>query len=589
MGFTKSLAAQLKDAARDHLDNMEWSSALSLYSQALSIFSHIGEAQEALECHLKLGFIGLSTSHFKLAQENFVAALISCAEMGDIRGRADCLKRLGNVMFCRGELNASVDHFMAAQPLYEKLGVTEREAACWRSIADVAILRGDADEASKHFAHAKLLFSQAHSPIGVASCVSGEGEVALLRQQPRIATEKLVAVLQVYEQFNVGWGSAFVTRKLGWAVLSSGTESNDFIKAKEHFENALQLSESCGNDLERAHCLRDLGKLAERTGDWAEMEARLCEAAEIYAKCDVFSERSAALNLIKRMQATECSFPDRQTVKILISLAGDSKTDSCTPDSDKAVCHPSLMQLYVRCIAQRLLHLPDGPAHLFLYENNHDKKIHMALVIDSSLLKEASGALVMPRIQSKSLNAIRSKTETTCNKVARRASILQPTQLCNELEEYTKESLLPLVRVHSSCFTGETLLSQRCECRESMMEAIRIISSNPCTSISKAGINKHEQPPLGVLVYMSQEGRGIGLLSKLRGFNLQDMGMDDRAAAMALGHREDERTYEQAAAILCDLGLGGETGLGVRLMTANQAKATDLRNGGIHIEEIYPF
>jgi GTP cyclohydrolase II len=88
---------------------------------------------------------------------------------------------------------------------------------------------------------------------------------------------------------------------------------------------------------------------------------------------------------------------------------------------------------------------------------------------------------------------------------------------------------------------------------------------------------------------MCQEGRGIGLLSKLRGFNLQDMGMDDKAAARALGHREDERSYELAAAILCDLGLGRETGLGVRLMTANRVKATDLQNGGLHIEEIYPF
>jgi tetratricopeptide (TPR) repeat protein len=99
---------------------------------------------------------------------------------------------------------------------------------------------------------------------------------------------------------------------LGWAATpESATESNGakFEKAKEYFGKALQLAELCGNDLERAHCLRDLGKLAQRTGDWAEMKARCREAADIYVKCDVLGEQTAALDLIKTMQATNCSFP----------------------------------------------------------------------------------------------------------------------------------------------------------------------------------------------------------------------------------------------------------------------------------------
>ncbi len=121
-----------------------------------------------------------------------------------------------------------------------------------------------------------------------------------------------------------------------------------------------------------------------------------------------------------------------------------------------------------------------------------------------------------------------------------------------------------LVRVHSECFTGDVLGSRRCDCGEQLQEAMRLIS--------EAGS--------GVIVYLRQEGRGIGLVDKLKAYNLQDQGYDTVDANLALGHEADERDYSIAAYIIRDLGVRS-----VRLLTNNPEKIMRLRELGIPVSE----
>lgn len=125
-----------------------------------------------------------------------------------------------------------------------------------------------------------------------------------------------------------------------------------------------------------------------------------------------------------------------------------------------------------------------------------------------------------------------------------------------------------MARVHSECFTGDVLGSRRCDCGEQLHDAMR--------QIAEAG--------QGVLVYLRQEGRGIGLLDKLRAYNLQDLGYDTVEANLLLGHQADERDYTVAARILEDLGIQS-----IRLLTNNPSKISHLQELGVVVDERLPL
>jgi GTP cyclohydrolase II len=124
-----------------------------------------------------------------------------------------------------------------------------------------------------------------------------------------------------------------------------------------------------------------------------------------------------------------------------------------------------------------------------------------------------------------------------------------------------------LIRLHSECFTGDLLGSLRCDCGDQLRGAIQ--------QISREGA--------GVLIYLAQEGRGIGLVNKLRAYQLQDDGADTVEANEQLGFDADERVYMPAAEILKDLGFRR-----VRLMTNNPEKVTALAHFGIDVVERVP-
>ncbi|MFH1379435.1 MAG: bifunctional 3,4-dihydroxy-2-butanone-4-phosphate synthase/GTP cyclohydrolase II [bacterium] len=120
----------------------------------------------------------------------------------------------------------------------------------------------------------------------------------------------------------------------------------------------------------------------------------------------------------------------------------------------------------------------------------------------------------------------------------------------------------PPVRVHSCCLTGDTLGSRRCDCGEQLDKAMQYI----------------EKEGAGVLLYLNQEGRGIGLESKLRAYELQDNGMDTVEANIALGFKSDQREYGIGAQILSDLGLTS-----LALLTNNPKKMIGLQGHGLKI------
>lgn len=219
----------------------------------------------------------------------------------------------------------------------------------------------------------------------------------------------------------------------------------------------------------------------------------------------------------------------------------------------------------VACVVRaRIPTVTGAEMFLHLYQNDVDEKEHLAIVFG-------------PHIRSKSLDAPR-PGETELDRMIRGAYTgrLYPGRTSSRANAepsggITPDStsippansfsdsnaLPPLVRIHSECYTGETAWSARCDCGEQLDEAARLMSLPSSTG--------------GVIIYLRQEGRGIGLSEKLKAYNLQDLGSDTVEANLLLRHPADARSYGLATAILLDLGFGGDSG--IRLLTNNPDKA----------------
>lgn len=147
-------------------------------------------------------------------------------------------------------------------------------------------------------------------------------------------------------------------------------------------------------------------------------------------------------------------------------------------------------------------------------------------------------------------------------------------QISNGLEHgvllkgsWTKDDTV-MVRVHSSCFTGDIFGSLRCDCGQQLHKAMEMV----------------EKEGRGVVIYLNQEGRGIGLFNKIKAYRLQDEGMDTVQANLKLGFGEDERDYGVGASIMRALGLGK-----VKLISNNPVKRAGLEGYGIKIVETIPL
>lgn len=226
----------------------------------------------------------------------------------------------------------------------------------------------------------------------------------------------------------------------------------------------------------------------------------------------------------------------------------------------------------VQCVARARIPTTQGPdIFLHLYSNNRDNKEHLAIVFGED-------------IRSRSLFRRRPQ-ETQQDRMIRGAYIgkLYPGRtvadeddrlgLALEFDDTTGELLASkattwdvrnrtLVRIHSECYTGENAWSARCDCGEQFDRAGRLIACDHEVASGIKGGSGH-----GVIVYLRQEGRGIGLGEKLKAYNLQDLGADTVQANLMLKHPVDARDFSLGKAILLDLGIGN-----IRLLTNNPEK-----------------
>jgi GTP cyclohydrolase II len=147
------------------------------------------------------------------------------------------------------------------------------------------------------------------------------------------------------------------------------------------------------------------------------------------------------------------------------------------------------------------------------------------------------------------------------------AVAIQHGEMNGKSRTAVKSRKAPLVRVHSQCLTGDVFTSERCDCRAQLEFSLRQIAKEPS----------------GVLLYLPQEGRGIGLINKLKAYELQDAGLDTVEANRQLGFADDARDYEFAAEALKALGIRD-----VRLLSNNPDKVEQLQRSGIRVVQRVP-
>lgn len=266
----------------------------------------------------------------------------------------------------------------------------------------------------------------------------------------------------------------------------------------------------------------------------------------------------------------------------------------------------------VECVVRARIPTTSGAEmFLHLYQNDVDNKEHLAIVFGNN-------------IRSRSLDRVR-EGESEMDRMIRGAYVgrLHPGRVNSRVDDTQQqkqpESLLPspplpepleaasepgqvqapLVRIHSECYTGETAWSARCDCGEQLDEAARLMSipssePNEAEPQAEISITPEDQKASsgGVIIYLRQEGRGIGLGEKLKAYNLQDLGSDTVEANLLLRHPADARSYGLATAMLVDLGLGADSlPEGIQLLTNNPDKihAVEGPNREVIVKERVPM
>lgn len=232
----------------------------------------------------------------------------------------------------------------------------------------------------------------------------------------------------------------------------------------------------------------------------------------------------------------------------------------------------------VQCIARARIPTTQGPEiFLHLYSNDMDKKEHLAIVFGEdvrsrSLYRRRAGETQADRMIRGAYVGKLTPGRRDADRDAATGAALRFDEATGDLvvEAGTTWTQPTLVRIHSECYTGETAWSARCDCGEQFDEAGRLM-----------GLEGH-----GCIVYLRQEGRGIGLGEKLKAYNLQDLGADTVQANLLLRHPADKRSFGMATAILVDLGLAD-----IRLLTNNPDKiiAVEGKRRLVHVRERVPM
>ncbi|KAM3125670.1 GTP cyclohydrolase-2 [Candidozyma auris] len=231
----------------------------------------------------------------------------------------------------------------------------------------------------------------------------------------------------------------------------------------------------------------------------------------------------------------------------------------------------------VRCIARARIPTVQGPEiFLHLYENDVDNKEHLAIVFgedirSKTLFRRREGETQQDRMTRGAYVGKLFPGRDNADKDERLGLELhfdENGELLRESETTFDGQVM--ARIHSECYTGETAWSARCDCGEQFNEAGRLL-----------GENGH-----GCIVYLRQEGRGIGLGEKLKAYNLQDLGADTVQANLLLRHPADGRSFSLATAILVDLNL-----LEIKLLTNNPDKiiAVEGMNQDVKVVERIPM
>lgn len=272
----------------------------------------------------------------------------------------------------------------------------------------------------------------------------------------------------------------------------------------------------------------------------------------------------------------------------------------------------------VECIVRARIPTTTGAEmFLHLYKNDADEKEHLAIVFgntirsrsldrvregESEMDRMIRGAYVgrlrpgrmNSRVDDEDINPSDKKDEsgrrdTMAGDANADAGEQMVEEALNANGTAPAQAQAPLVRIHSECYTGETAWSARCDCGEQLDEAARLMSlptQNPTDPETSS-----QDGPGGVIVYLRQEGRGIGLSEKLKAYNLQDLGSDTVEANLLLRHPADARSYGLATAMLVDLGLGVDSNSGISLLTNNpdKVRAVEGPNREVVVKERVPM